>query len=531
MMQSDSTVRCIDIPIEELHSLTEAVNRSNLPKEIASKINLIIATLEYLYQVIENKSASIGRLIRMIFGAATESARNIAGKAKESEKAVPEQAQADKPKRKGHGRNGASAYPGATIVHVKHESLSAGMACPHCSEGKLYEQKEPAPIMRFVGRPPIGASKYELEKFRCNLCGEAFQADLLEEAGQNKYDETVGAVIGVMKYGGGFPFNRIEQLQASAGIPMPASTQWEVVEDAAHRIYPAFEELKKQGAQSDVIYNDDTTGRVVELMKNNDDSERKGIFTTGIVCTGKNDEQKIALFFTGRNHAGENLTEVLRQRNAGLGAPIQMCDALSRNQSKEFETILSNCLVHGRRNFVDVYDNFPEECWYVIETLGKVYKNDETAKKRSLSPEERLRFHQTESGPVMEQLHKWMTEQLSEKKTEPNSGLGKSIAYMLKHWDKLTRFLTVAGAPLDNNLCERAIKKVVLHRKNSLYYKTQCGAYVGDMFMSLIHTCNLNNINPFDYLTELQRNTASVFKTPRDWMPWNYQATLRALPP
>jgi rubredoxin len=217
MRQSNSAVRYIDIAVEELPGLTEAVKNSNLPKEIAGKIILMIATFEHLYRLIENKSASIGRLIRMIFGAATERAGNISGKAKESVKSV--KTQADKPK--GHGRNGASAYPGATIVHVKHESLSAGMACPHCSDGKLYEQKEPAPIMRFVGRPPIGASKYELEKFRCNLCGEVFQADLPEEAGQNKYDETVGAVIGVMKYGGGFPFNRIEQLQASAGIPMP----------------------------------------------------------------------------------------------------------------------------------------------------------------------------------------------------------------------------------------------------------------------------------------------------------------------
>ena len=133
MRQSNSTVRCIDIPIEELHSVTEAVNSSNLPKEIASKINLIIATIEYLYQVIEDKSAAIGRLVRMIFGAATESARNIVGKVKESEKAVPEQAQADKPKIKGHGRNGASAYPGAALVHVNHESLSAGIACPGCA--------------------------------------------------------------------------------------------------------------------------------------------------------------------------------------------------------------------------------------------------------------------------------------------------------------------------------------------------------------------------------------------------------------
>ena len=301
------------------------------------------------------------------------------------------------------------------------------------------------------------------------------------------------------------------------------------MENTAHRIYPVFEELKRQGAQGEVIYNDDTTGRILELMKNNDESERKGIFTTGIVCT--EEDKKIALFLTGRNHAGENMTEVLRQREKDLEAPIQMCDALSRNQSKEFETILSNCLVHGRRNFVNVFDNFPQECEYVIEALGSVYKNDEVAKERKMTAEERLRFHQTESGPVMEELHQWLEGQLLQKKTEPNSGLGKAIKYMLKHWEKLTRFLKVAGAPLDNNLCERALKKVVLHRKNSLFYKTQCGAYVGDMFMSLVHTCKLNNINPFDYLTELQRNSSSVFKNPGEWMPWNYQATICAQPP
>ena len=167
------------------------------------------------------------------------------------------------------------------------------------------------------------------------------------------------------------------------------------MENTAHRIYPVFEELKRQGAQGEVIYNDDTTGRILELMKNNDESERKGIFTTGIVCT--EEDKKIALFLTGRNHAGENMTEMLRQREKDLEAPIQMCDALSRNQSKEFETILSNCLVHGRRNFVNVFDNFPQECEYVIEALGSVYKNDEVAKERKMTAEERLRFHHAAS--------------------------------------------------------------------------------------------------------------------------------------
>ncbi|MBU0653375.1 MAG: transposase, partial [Proteobacteria bacterium] len=147
-------------------------------------------------------------------------------------------------------------------------------------------------------------------------------------------------------------------------------------------------------------------------------------------------------------------------------------------------------------------------------------------KDQNLSPQERLILHQRESGPVMKDLKAWFSEQLDQKKTEPNSGLGKAIAYMLKHLEPLTLFLRVPGAPLDNNICERALKKAILNRKNSLFYKTEHGAFIGDMFMSLIHTCNLGHVNPFDYLTALQKHTSEVFKNPGNWMPWNYQASL-----
>jgi hypothetical protein len=220
------------------------------------------------------------------------------------------------------------------------------------------------------------------------------------------------------------------------------------------------------------------------------------------------------------------MTDLLKQRQAELEPPIQMCDALSRNASKEFETLLANCLVHGRRNFVDVAANFPEETSQVIDQIALVYKTDQVAKDQNLSPQERLILHQRESGPLMKDLKTWFSEQLDQKKTEPNSGLGKAIAYMLKHWDPLTLFLRVPGAPLDNNICERALKKAILNRKNSLFYKTEHGAFIGDMFLSLIHTCNLGHVNPFDYLTALQKHTSEVFKNPRNWMPWNYQASL-----
>jgi len=128
----------------------------------------------------------------------------------------------------------------------------------------------------------------------------------------------------------------------------------------------------------------------------------------------------------------------------------------------------------------------------------------------------------------MQQLQQWLTAQLEEKKVEPNSGLGGAMTYLLKHWQRLTLFLRQSGAPLDNNVCERALKKAILHRKNSLFYKTEKGAEVGDLFMSLIHTCELNCANPFEYLTQLQRHAEELADNPSQWMPWNYSQTLQS---
>ena len=253
----------------------------------------------------------------------------------------------------------------------------------------------------------------------------------------------------------------------------------------------------------------------------NPEHQRSGLFTSGVVAL--RDGRRVALFFSGRRHAGENLEEMLKQRAAELPPPIQMCDALSRNLPGELKTIVAHCLAHARRQFVEVYDRFPEPCRHLLESLAVVYRNDALARERGLSPEARLEFHQQASGPTMEQLHAWLARQLSEKLVEPNSALGGAIRYMLKHWERLTLFLRRAGAPLDNNLCERALKKAILHRKNALFYKTQNGARVGDLFMSLIYTCQLNEVNPFDYLTQLQRHADRLMASPELWMPWNYR--------
>ncbi len=165
--------------------------------------------------------------------------------------------------------------------------------------------KVPKLVVRITGKAPMGAKVYQMQKLRCNLCGEIFIADTPADIGEEKYDAASAAMIALLKYGSGMPFYRLEQLQGSCGVPLPASTQWDIVKKEATRIYPVYHQLNWLAAQGDVIHNDDTIMKVLALMQQNDlqdQSERKGIFTTGILSIVNN--QKIALFFTGRKHAG-----------------------------------------------------------------------------------------------------------------------------------------------------------------------------------------------------------------------------------
>jgi len=285
-----------------------------------------------------------------------------------------------------------------------------------------------------------------------------------------------------------------------------------------------------------VFYNDDTTARILSLEKQIRDAEasstpnakqRTGVFTTGIIAT--REERTFALFFSGGQHAGENLQDLLARRSPALATPIQMCDGLSRNKPATAVTNMANCNSHGRRGFVTVADAFPEACAHVLETMRDVYKYDEQTRHEAMSAHQRLIFHQQHSGPLMDALKLWMEEKLEGRHVEPNSSLGEAISYVLKRWERLTLFLHQPGAPLDNNICERLLKTSIRHRNNSLFYKTENGAHVGDLFMSFIHTCRLARANPFDYFTTLRRHIRRVREDPAAWMPWNYQATAAAL--
>jgi hypothetical protein len=215
-------------------------------------------------------------------------------------------------------------------------------------------------------------------------------------------------------------------------------------------------------------------------------------------------------------------------RDKSLPPIVQMCDALSANVSSEFKTILCNCLLHGRRKFTDIDAFFPEECAFVIDQLALVYKYDDEAKKQNMTAKKRLAHHQEFSKPIMDALKIWIRKQIDEHLVEPNSALGAAIKYMERHWEKLTRFLSVEGAPLDNNVAERALKLAIRIRKTSMFHRTCHGAAIASILLSLIYTCKLSNKNPVHYLMALQENKSRVFKNPLDWLPWNYESTLES---
>jgi len=509
----------------QLNALKERIRERKLGDADWEAVEAMVDTVECLSQVIEEKNAAIGRLCKYLIGAPTETAKNVLkNKEGKKNKQPPQEKKPDK-KRKGHGRKPASEYTGGTKVTIEHPTLTAGNPCPECEKGKVYELSMPAVSVYIQGQAPLKSTVYERIRLRCNLCGQMYLPELPAEVAEKKYDESAAAIVAVLKYGCGMPFNRLEKLQQNLNNPVPASTQWDVVNSAALPLAPVHDALISFAAQGDLIHNDDTTMKVLSFLKQQDpDSTRKGIFTTGIVSNWNG--HQIALFMTGRNHAGENLNDLLKRRASGLSPPIQMCDGASRNKSQDFESIMASCLAHARRQFVEIVNSFPDECEYIIERLGKVYHHDAIAKEEKLSDDRRLAYHQQHSGLIMAELEVWCRKQIDEKIVEPNSGLGKAINYMLKRWQKLTRFLQIPGAPLDNNICERALKYAICHRKNALFYKTQRGAYVGDLFMSIIHTCQLSGVNPLEYITWLLKNEMQLSKSPESYMPWNYDQSL-----
>ena len=441
-------------------------------------------------------------------------------------------------KKRNHGRTPASAYA-ASNTDVKHPELEPGHCCPECARGALYLFRKKAPVLQLVGQPVISAQSWTAETLRCPTCGTSFSPELPEEAQGPKYTNSAVVMIAYLHYVLGMPFERFEQLQDVLRVPVPASIQWKMMDEAGGKLVVLHQALKAAAAGAGLVHLDDTPMRILELMGKRrpaaieagliEDPTRTGIYTTGVLTLGSQ-QPPVALFLTGVNHAGENLAALLDLRPPNLDKPVVMSDALNRNvpASVADRVIEANCMSHGRRGVFDQLESFPVEARYVLEELAKVFALDAQAKKDELTPAQRLELHQRNSGALLGRLRKWIRTQLDRERTiEPNSELGRALRYIVKHWRKLTLFLRRPGVPLTNNICERLLKVAIRYRKNSSFYKTLHGAEVGDRFMSLFQTARLNGVDPMAYLQAVLDNASEVAKAPERWLPWSYIEALR----
>jgi hypothetical protein len=549
----------IEIEEAEVEQLIHKAERGSLEADEQRRLVPLLKTLLWLQRTLLSTRISLAKLQRILFGKKTEKRRRkpkdldegepgggdgsggLAGSGSgggedpaagnggdalaKSSHGPPNDSDTGKPR--GHGRRAAADYHGAKIVFCPHRMHQAGARCPHCGRGRFY-RLAPLVRLRFTGQPLALVTRFELERLRCNSCGAVSVASMPAQAGRETYDVTLKVNLALAHYHLGLPFKRIESFQDLVGMPLPDATQWELVEQVADDAYPLYEYLKWLGAQQPLVYQDDTGARVLSLIQENQAEpppERKGMYTTVLRLEG---EHSICLYFTGRCHAGENLDAILALRDPSL-PPIQwMSDGLAANTPKQHkdQTLDLNCLVHGRRQFVEIDEYFPSECARVIDAIADIYQHEAHCKAQRLTPAGRLAYHQEHSGPVMKEIKDWMEQQIKEKRVEPNSRLGGAFDYLLKRWESLTRFLEVPGAPLDNNAAERALKMILRYRKNSLFYKNEHGAYVGDVLTSLIETCRMAGANPLDYLSALMENRSAVFADPTAWLPWNYRDTL-----
>jgi hypothetical protein len=544
--------------LDEVQSLRQRLGTERWQAEDWGHLDRVLGAYERLLTMLCEAQLTLKRLQTLVFGKRRQRRQGVASRTTMREEATGGGAQergADtqlKPggetsgaggqppraggHRPGYGRLGSEVYEGAERVECRHEALAVGQRCPVCGQGRLYAVP-PGVEIRIDGNALLSAIRYEVEKLRCSACGQIFTASLPVDVGDEKYSARARAVLAVSRYYLGLPLYRVQAYQAMLGVPVPDATQWDQIEKVGDCSYVVFAYLEALAAQGELIYQDDTSVRILTLMAENltlqaqaeamgfvRSQERTGMFTTALVV--QVGEHTICLYYSSRAHAGENLQALLEQRQVGLDKPVVMSDALARNEANEDELIRCHCLAHGRRQFSDLEEVFPTECRVVIEALKQVFDHEDEARTQQLSPEERLAYHQASSGPIMHSLKQWLAHQFDDRLVEPNSALGKAITYMQAHWVTLTRFLSIPGAPLDNNLVERALKLFIRQRKNSLFFATEHSAYIASVLTSLIATCLSAGVNALDYLVALQEYRREVCRAPAAWLPWNYQANL-----
>ena len=513
----------------QINELFSKIGASNLDNEAAEFIKMAIRGNAWLISELERGRLSIAKLRKLFHIQGSEKAINR--KPRNDPAAMKNQNKAkNSDDKKGHGRNDADAYKGARIVEVLHPVLKPGDRCiEEACDGRLYEMSEPGTLIRVTGAPLASATRYNLQKLRCAVCEVIYTAPVPEGVSDKKYDAGFVAMLMLNKYFMSIPLYRQDRLQNYLGIPLPTSTQWDLM--AAHKpvLEALYKALRQDAANGMALCYDDTSVKILSEIKaarnaQKGQKSKHNCFTTGVVSI--HEGHQTYLYITDNKAAGKSIAELMSIRDEALDLPTVMCDALSANIPQNISDnlyILCFCLVHARRQFYELPEGYDDLAERVIGLIGTIYDNE--AHTKGFNSQKRLEYHQEKSQPVMDELKDYLKEQQEE--FEPNSLSGKAINYVLKRFTELSQFLRHAHAPLDTNIVERALKLVIQVRKSSMFYKSLSSAAFAGYVQSAIYSAAQNDINPCEYLRTLIENEEAVIKSPGDWLPWCYDKMLK----
>ena len=569
VMPTNKTPKQIKLTAQDISDLTQRIKDNALSDEDINTLLELIAFNAWLQDRLSHANLSIKNL-RKIFGFTSESintgkknnkenkdpntennnndtandnkadSNNSASSDNKSDEEHKTTTNVKWDKNQNHGRTAASAYTGCPTIEVDFtdDALTSGFCscCAQSGDRAKLEYADPSVLVFLEGTPLVSGNRVSLKRAKCSVCESYFTADTPDEfKGRSKNSHTVSSAIAIQHYISGQPFKRIEGLQKAQGVPLADATQYDLMKvlynTAVKSVVGALETCASNGSTH---YFDDTNGRVIDQIVMNKRStsskDKKAIHATALLS--EYDGHRIYLFQTDTKTAGQTFASIIENRQSSDDF-ITMSDASANNFPQLEESLLAKwlialCLAHSRRKFHELIDDKggDEDCRLVLAIIGNVYANERHCKDANLNDEDRLVYHQQHSAPEMVALRTWLNNLLLHKQVEPNSPMGEAIAYLLKRWKFFTQFQRLLGAPLDNNICEIAIKVLIRYRNNSRFYKTLYGASIGDAMMSVLHTAIAAGINPFDYLNTLQLYSDDVQTNPDQWLPWNYQDTL-----
>lgn len=513
---------------EQMDNFLAEIMASNISAESAEFAKMLIHGNAWMAQQLELGQLSIAKLRKLFQIQGSE--KVLSRKPKNDPSSPGNSSNAPEDDKKGHGRNSADAYQGAVIVEVEHPELTPGATCPaEVCDGRLYEMSEPGTLVRVTGAPLASATRYNLQKLRCAICEIIYTAPLPDGVSDKKYDANFIAMLMINKYFMSVPLYRQDRLQKHLGVPLPASTQWDLMVAFEPMLKALYKGLSQDAANGLALCYDDTSVKIMSEIKaaktaKKGEKNQRACFTTGIVSL--HEDHRTYFYITDNRTAGKCITDIMAIRDANLDPPIMMCDALSANIPQgiaEDLYILCFCLVHARRQFYELPNGYDDMADKVIGLIGSIY--DHEAHTKSFSSEKRLAYHQEKSTPVMAELKLYLEEQKSE--FEPNSVAGKAVDYILNRWTQLSQFLRHPHAPLDTNIVERALKLVIQVRKSSMFYKSLSSAAFASYVQSALYSAAQNDINPCEYMCALMDNEQAVIQNPKEWLPWHYKKTLK----